>query len=162
MPMLTRIAQPAARRPKRIVVAAVVLAVTAGGLGGGGARRPGPPSAEDPASQSYKASDRLSRASGLETSDNVVALVRPASRAKVEQVARTLRSDSAIGGVASYFSTRDRSMLARDGRSTYVVASFKRGADEPAAVDRVQPRLERISGVTAGRTATPQRAGSRA
>src|SRR3954470_14137448 len=161
MPMLTRIAQLAARRPKRIVVAAVVLAVTAGALGGNVASRLGPYAANDPASQSYKASDRLSRASGLETSDNVVALVRPASRAKVEQVARTLRSDSAIGGVASYFSTHDRSMLARDGRSTYVVASFRRGADEPAAVDRVQPRLERIAGVTTGGSATAERAVNR-
>src|SRR4051812_46194426 len=161
MPMLTRIAQLAARRPKRIVVAAVVLAVTAGALGGNGAGRLGPHAAHHPASQPYQAAAPLSRASGLETSDNVVALVRPASRAKVEQVARTLRSDSAIGGVASYFSTHDRSMLARDGRSTYVVASFRRGADEPAAVDRVQPRLERISGVTTGGSATAERAVNR-
>src|SRR4051794_17911284 len=158
MPMLTRIAQLAARRPKRIVVAAVVLAVAAGVLGGNVASRLGPYAANDPASQSYKASDRLSRATGLKTDVGIVALVTPASGTKVEQVTRVLRSDSAVGSVASYYSTHDRSMLARDGRSTYVVASFERGADEPDAVDRIQQRLDRISGVTMGGSATAERA----
>src|SRR3954453_11024275 len=146
--MLARIARLAAPRPRGIVVVAVLLAVVAGALGGNVASRLGPYGADDPASESYKVSQRLSRATGLETGDSVVVLVTPASRAKVGRVSDALRGDHAIAGVQSWFSIHDRSMLARDGRSTYVVASFRRGADEPDAVDRVNERLAGIHGVT--------------
>src|SRR3954451_3200810 len=127
--MLTRIASMAGRHPRRGVVLTVLLAVVAAALGGNVASRMGPYGADDPASQSYKASNRLAGATGLETGSDVVALITPASRSAATRVEHILREDPAIGRVSSYYSTHDRAMLSRDGRSTYVVGDFKRGAD---------------------------------
>jgi uncharacterized membrane protein YdfJ with MMPL/SSD domain len=152
--MLARLARLATRRSKQVVVTALVLAVAAGVLGADVASRLGPYSANDPASQSSKVSDRLARATGLETADTVIALVTPASRARATQVASVLRSDPGIGQVASYWSTRDRALVSRDGRSTYVVGSFRKGTSETDALDRVRGHLDRVPGVTiGGRTA---------
>src|SRR3954452_10603282 len=117
--MLGRLAALASRFPKRVVAVAVVFAVVAGALGGNVASRLGPYSADDPASESSRVSDQLAAATGLETSDNVVALVTPVSQDKVGRVAHVLDSDPAIGQVASWYSTHDRAMRSRDGRSTY-------------------------------------------
>src|SRR4051794_5878890 len=156
--MLTAIAQLAARRPKQVVAAAVTLAVVAAVLAGNVASRLGPYGADDPASQSAKVSDRLSHATGLETSDNIVALIAPASASMASRVAAAMRADSSIGAVATYYTTHDRAMLARDGHSTYAVASFKRGADETKTVDRVEKRLAGIPGVKVGGSAPAERA----
>jgi uncharacterized membrane protein YdfJ with MMPL/SSD domain len=156
--VLTWLSEVASRRPKRVVIGALVLAVVAGILGGNVASRLGPYGASDPASESAKASDRLTRATGVETGDSIVALIRPASAAKAAQVSSALRNDPAIAGVRSYWSSHDRALLSRDGRSTYVVAGFKRGAGEQDAVDRLTERLDREPGVTVGGSAPAERA----
>jgi putative drug exporter of the RND superfamily len=156
--MLTRLADLAGRRSKRVVAIAVVLAVVAGALGAGVASRLGPYNADDPASQSVKASDRLAAATGLETSQSVVALVTPATRAQVDRAAGALKADPAIGGVATYYSTHDRAMLSHDGKSTYLVARFRRGADGSNNIDRIAERLDGLPGVTAGGGAVAERA----
>src|SRR4051812_48726887 len=103
--MLTRLAHLAARRPKQVVIIAVLFAVVAGALGGNVASRLGPYGDDDPATESSRVSDQLAKATGLETGENVIALVEPASRAKAAEVTRVLRTDFAIGAVASYWST---------------------------------------------------------
>ena len=60
--MFDRLAGFAGRRARRIVIAAVVLAVVAGAIGSGVAKRLGPYSAKDPASESIKATNRLTKA----------------------------------------------------------------------------------------------------
>jgi RND superfamily putative drug exporter len=156
--MLTRIANMAGRHPRRVVALAVALAVIAGAFGGDVAGHMGPYGADDPASQSTKVSNELSHSTGLETGSDVVALVTPATRAKTAQVERGLRGDPAIGRVSSYWSTHDRAMLSRDGRSTYVVGTFRRGKDGDTDVDRVRERLNAIPGVTVGGGAIANRA----
>jgi RND superfamily putative drug exporter len=141
-----------------MVVTAVVLAVVAGALGGNVASRMGPYGANDPASESQKVNDRLTAATGLNASENLVVLVTPASRATADRVARTIGADPAIGRVTSYYTSHDRSMLSNDGRSTYLVAAFKNGADEGKASDRINSRLKPIPGVTVGGSAPAQRA----
>jgi uncharacterized membrane protein YdfJ with MMPL/SSD domain len=156
--MLTRIANRTGRHPKRVVLITVVLAVLAGALGGDVAKRMGPYGADDPASQSTKASNRLAAATHLETGSDVVALITPATRAKAAQVERIFRGDSAIGRVSSYWSTHDRAMLSRDGRLTYVVGNFKRNDDGDDNIDRIRDRLSAVSGVTVGGGAVANRA----
>src|SRR4051794_1324329 len=144
--MLTRIANMAGRHPRRVVTLTVLLAVVAGALGGNVASRMGPYGADDPASQSYKASRQLAGATGLETGSDVVALVTPASPATAGRVERILRDDPAIGRVSSYYTTHDRAMLSRDGRSTYVLGALKRGADGDENIDRIRDRLSAVPG----------------
>ena len=155
--MLTRLAALASRRPKRVVVLALVFAVFAGAFGGSVAERMGPYEADDPDTESVRVSDELTAATGLETGESIIALVTPATRARTDEVVRVLRSDPAIGAVASYWSTRDRAMLSNDGDSTYVVASLRRGVDEGDAADRVNTELSAIDGVSVGGSAVAQR-----
>src|SRR3954463_14479951 len=121
--MLKAIAHMAGRHPRRVVVITLVLAVAAGALGGDVAKRLGPYGANDPATESAKTSAQLARATGLETSSNVVALIAPAERGSVARVSGLLRGDAAIGRVSP-------PVQSRDGRSAYVVAVFKDGADD--------------------------------
>jgi RND superfamily putative drug exporter len=155
--MLTRLAALASRRPRRVVALAVLFAIVAGALGGGVVERLGPYEADDPGTESIRAADRLAAASGLKAGDGMVVLVEPATRAKVEQVAEVLRSDRSVGAVATYFTTRDPAMRSHDGRSTYVLASFRSGVEEGDAADRIGGRLARIDGVTVGGNAAAQR-----
>src|SRR3954470_7361480 len=132
--MLRAITHMAGNHPRRVVAITLLLAVLAGALGGDVAKRLGPYGANDPATESAKTSDRLARATGLETSSNVVALVRPATPAATARAAQVLRSDAAIGRVSP--PTR-----ARDGKAAYVVGVFKRDADNDDAIDRIRDRL---------------------
>src|SRR3954447_4281904 len=156
--MLGRIADMAGRHPRRVVAITVALAVIAGAFGGDVAKHMGPYGADDPASQSTKVSTQLNHATGLEMGSEVVALITPATRSKAAQAERVLHGDPAIGSVASYWSTHDRAMLSRDGRSTYVVADFNRNKDGDSNIDRVRDRLTAISGVTVGGGAIANRA----
>src|SRR3954452_16744347 len=149
--MLKAIAHMAGRHPRRVVVITLVLAVAAGALGGDVAKRLGPYGANDPATESAKTSDRLARATGLETSSNVVALTRPASPSSTARVTRVLHSDPAIGRVSP--ATRSR-----DGRSAYVVGVFKRDDDGDDTLDRLKSELDAVPGVTPGGGAVAERA----
>src|SRR5256885_2058952 len=97
------------RRARRIVIAVVVLAVVAGAIGSGVAKRLGPYSAKDPASESIKATNRLTKVTGLDQ-EQVVALIRlrapagsPQGRAQIAQVARKLTPDRAHGRLVTPF-----------------------------------------------------------
>ena len=156
--MLTRIAHLAHRRPRRVIAAAVALAVFAAVFAGGVADHLGPYGADDPGSETYQARQALTEATGLATGDDVVVLVRAgapvdsrAARAKVDGVVAELERDRAVGDVATYYSTRDHSMVSRDGRSTYVVATFRDGSgDEQDVAQRIEDSLAGQPGVTVG------------
>src|SRR3954470_3923502 len=149
--MLRAITHMAGNHPRRVVAITLLLAVLAGALGGDVAKRLGPYGANDPATESAKTSDRLARATGLETSSNVVALMRPASPSSTARVTRGLHSDPAIGRVSP--ATRSRT-----GNSAYVVGVFRRDADGDKAIDRIRDRLEAVPGVTVGGGGVAERA----
>ena len=158
--MLSRLAHLAHSRPRRLVAAALAVAVVAGAFGFGVASKLGPYSADDPASQSYKAAKDLSRATGLAVDDTAVVLVRtgaplssPAAHSKVDGVVRTLTADRGIGRVASWYGIHDPAMVSKDGRSTYLVGSFRKGADQTATVKRLERDLRGRPGVTLGGSA---------
>jgi RND superfamily putative drug exporter len=87
-----------------------------------------------------KTSNELERASGLTTTDNVVVLVRGGPTASVSA---GLHDDPAIGVVSP-------PVRSRDGRSAYVLARFKRDAEQKAAVHRFEKELGSRPGVTVG------------
>ena len=165
--MLARIALLASRRSRLIVVAAVLVGIAAGALGGSVSSRLGPYNAKDPASDSFKASQRLHQST---RSDNpvIVALVRPGSpvastagRARIAEVARRLGADRGIAGVTTPFHGGSRAMISRDGRSAFAVGVLTPSADSTKTVDRVSRAFRGWSGVELGGGAPAERAANR-
>ena len=78
--MFTSLANLADRRAKLVVIAAVVVTLVAGALGGGVADKLSSFGADDPATDSYKAAQRLAEATGLDANPGLIALVAPTAR----------------------------------------------------------------------------------
>jgi len=145
----------ATTHPRRVVAVAVLVAVVAAGAGSSVADRLDPYSADDPRTESVRA-DRLLEGTGQGAGVDVVALVdtprgaaSPEGRARVAQVARALRAEPGVGRVAT-FEEAGRGLLALDGRSSYVAASFRPGADEVETGKRLINRLGDEPGLRLG------------
>jgi uncharacterized membrane protein YdfJ with MMPL/SSD domain len=145
----------ATRRPKRVLTLAFLVAVAGAAAGSSVADRLDPFAAEDSRTESARADALLERA-GVDAGVDVVALVDTPSgatsasgRARVSSVARKLRADPDVSRTVT-FEQDGRSLVARDGRSTYVAASFRQGADEHAAGKRLIDRLGDEPGLKLG------------
>ena len=130
--MFDSLARLTSRRARRVVVIAAIAAVAAGVLGTGVADGLNPYGAEDPATESIRAADRVEAATGLDPSLGLVALVRTVagpgddrSRARIERVARRIERDPAVGRVTTFYGSRDRAMVSRDGRSQFIAVNLK-------------------------------------
>jgi uncharacterized membrane protein YdfJ with MMPL/SSD domain len=160
--MLQRLALLADRRGKRVVIAAVVVSIAAGALGAGVAERLDPYGADDPATESVKAADRLENAGYRQT--GVVVLVddvdvrSAAGRERVEALTERLRADKDVADVASFYTTRARDFVSRDGRSTYLAVRLSPTEDDEtqAAGERISAALENEPGVLVGGSAVAQ------
>ncbi len=153
--MFAALARLASGRSRLVISVAVVAAVIAGALGGSVADRLDPYGATDPGTESARADALLERA-GVSAEVNAVAIVRPgapvrseAGRARVREVARELRRDPAVARVVS-FEQGGPGFVSRDGRSSYLTATFRPSADEADAADRLMDRFEGQRGVTLG------------
>jgi RND superfamily putative drug exporter len=119
----------------RVLSFAVIAAAIAAVFGAGVSSRLSPYGADDPATQSVQAKNRYQVATGRQIDPGVVALVSsgdvrsPAARQRVEGVAAELSAQPDVASVASFYTTHDPAMVARDRRSTYVVAYFKARSD---------------------------------
>jgi uncharacterized membrane protein YdfJ with MMPL/SSD domain len=120
---------------RRVLFVAVIAAAIAAAFGPGVSSRMSPYGADDPATQSVQAKDRYQAATGRQIDPGVIALVssgdvrNPAAQRRVEGVAAELNAQPDVASVASFYSTHDPALVARDGRSTYVVAYFKARSD---------------------------------
>jgi uncharacterized membrane protein YdfJ with MMPL/SSD domain len=160
--MLERLARLADRRGRTVVVTAVIVAVVAGVLGAGVADRLDPYGADDPATESVKAADRLERAGYREA--GVVVLVddvdvdSPAGRARIEALSERIRSDADVARVASFYATGSRDFVSRDGGSTFIAVQLSPTEDDEIqdAGERISAALEDEPGVTVGGTAVAQ------
>ena len=160
--MLSRLADLAHDRPRRVVTATLVIALAAGVLGGSVADRLDPYGAEDPASESVRADARIEAATGVEAGVGLVALVRlgadvsdPGARRKVDRVAGVIRREPSVARVRSFYDRRDPAMVSMDRRSTYLVASFRPAGDkaQQEAAERLEERLSSEPGVALGGSA---------
>ena len=139
--MFEKLATFAYSNRRRVLFAAVIGAAIAGVIGAGVSNRLSPYGADDPATQSVQATDRFQAATGRQIDPGVVALVSsadvhsPAARQRVQSVATQLRAQPDVASVASFYTTHNPAMLARDGRSTYVVANFKALSDKRLSDD---------------------------
>ncbi len=116
--MFTKLAAFTHRHRRRILFAAVLGAAVAGVFGISVSKHMSPYGANDPATQSVQAMNRFQSAAGRQIDPGIVALVSPATRARVGQVESTLRSGPDVVDV-------NPGMVSRDGHSQYVVAYFK-------------------------------------
>ncbi len=139
--MLSRLANFLYSNRRRVLMVAVVGAAIAGVFGAGVSSHLSPYGANDPTTQSVQATNRFQAATGRQIDPGVVALVSSgavhsaAARQRVQSVAAELRAQPDVASVASFYTTHDPAMVARDGRSTYVVAYFKARSDKRLSND---------------------------
>ena len=153
--MLDSLARLLYRRRRRALWGSLVVVIVAGFFGGPvfGLLDAGD-DFDDPRAEAVLARQDVARATGASASPDLIALVRlgvaadtPAAQAKLTRVAQAFR-DPGIASVVRYEPGGDRALVSKDGRSSYVVATFKTNSD--GVLDRVQPRVERVPGVTLG------------
>src|SRR5215211_5269214 len=131
--MTERLARLAVGQAKLVVVLGLVLFALAGALGAGVAQRLDPFGADDPATESVVADQRLQDAGYRET--GVVVLLQgtdprsPGGRERIAAIARRLRGDRDVAGVASFISTGSRDFVSHDGRSTYLAVALATTGD---------------------------------
>jgi RND superfamily putative drug exporter len=152
--MLDRLAALIYRRRRRFLWGSLAVVLVAGFFGGpvfGLLDSSG--DFDDPNSEAPLASRDIARATKNSAAPDLVALVRlgaPADSAagqrKLDRVEDALR----VPGMKllRYEPGGDRSLVSKDGRSSYVAASFPENGG--GVLDTVRPRLERIPGVTIG------------
>jgi putative drug exporter of the RND superfamily len=111
---------------------------------------------EDHGSESVLARGEIEQASGHSASPDMVVLVRlgapvssQAAQAKIARVARALE-DPGVAAVAAARDGRPEELVSRDGRSTYLLATFKSGVDDDKLAETLQDRVEQEPGVSAG------------
>jgi uncharacterized membrane protein YdfJ with MMPL/SSD domain len=128
---LARLADANARRVGLIAIAFFLLAAA---VGGSVASRLDPYGAEDPATETVQAKDRL-EAAGLRV-PAVVAVVEnapvnaPASRARVEGLENQVRERGDVAAVTGYYDTHSPAFVSRDGNSTYFAVALKATGDK--------------------------------
>jgi RND superfamily putative drug exporter len=162
--MLVELADLIHRRRRRVLALAAGFAVIAGVLGGPVVGLlESDRDFEDSASQSAKARERIASGTGALVTPSVVALVRtpgpvtaPAGRERVAEVVRQMRRDPDVARVDSMISGPAGTFVSRDGRESYVAATFRAGVNEDDAAERLTDRLEGRPGVTLGGGAVVQ------
>ena len=151
--MLSRLGTFLYTHRRRVLFAAVIIAAVAGIFGAGVAKHLSPYGANDPATQSVQATNRYEQAAGRQIDAGIVALVTgvdvhtASGRARVSEVASSLRAQPNVAAVAGYDTTGDPAMVSRDQRSTYVVAYFK-----PLSDTRIKDDAQQIERQFAGQS----------
>src|SRR5438874_9024357 len=107
--MFNALASLAQTRGKRVVIFGAVFFLVAGALGGGVASKLAPYGADDPATESVKAGDRL-EADGYRDPSVIVLLqntspTSPAGRQRIHRIEQQLQADSDVARVTGYLET---------------------------------------------------------
>jgi uncharacterized membrane protein YdfJ with MMPL/SSD domain len=160
--MFNALASLAQRHGKRTVIFAAIFFVFAGALGGGVASKLAPYGADDPATESVKAGDRL-EADGYRDPSVIVLFqnISPTSQAgqqRIQGVERQLRANPDVARVTGYLDTQSRDFVSRDGDATYLAVSLRPTGDkdEQDAAKRIADDLEGQRGVSVGGIALAQ------
>src|SRR6266545_3115509 len=161
--MFDALARLASRRSRLIVILAAIVFVVAGMLGRGVAGRLDPFGADDPATESVIAEQRLEAAGFREI--GLVVLARgldvrsPRGRARVEAITRQLETDRDVASVSSYVSTGSRDFISRDGDATYLAVALKPTDDQGRqdAAARITDSLAGEQDVSVGGPALAER-----
>ena len=155
--MLDTLARFIDRRRRALLAATVLVLAVAGMFGGPVVGMLGTDDDfEDPASEAVAAREAIVRATGKSAAPDAIALVRLGApvqsgqaQAKLRRVVEAMR-DRDVAEVIALRGDRPRELVSRDGRSTYVLATFRADVDEEAVVARLQERLAREPGTALG------------
>jgi uncharacterized membrane protein YdfJ with MMPL/SSD domain len=132
--MFDSLARLANGNARRVALFAVAFFVLAGALGGSVADRLDPYGADDPATETVQAMDRLEQA-GLRA-PAVIAVVEdapvaaPATRRRVEALEDEVRRRADVAAVSGYYDTRSPAFVSRDGDSTYFAVALRATDDK--------------------------------
>jgi uncharacterized membrane protein YdfJ with MMPL/SSD domain len=154
--MFTSLASLATRRGRAVVLFSVVVFIAAAALGAGVADRLEPYGADDPATESVQADDRLDAAGYNDTAAIVlmedVDVESRAGRARVQKYAHQIADEPEVANVASFYSTGSRAFVSKDGNATYLGVRFTTMDDdaEQDAATRIVDELEDKPGITVG------------
>src|SRR5262249_10393601 len=120
------------RRPGRLLVVALAVTAIAAPLGIHVRDHLKPRGFDVAGSGSARARELVAEASATDPANSVLALIRlpapfgaPSARRLINDVERKLRSDPAVVTVLDSSSAHNREMIARDRRSTYVIAAVR-------------------------------------
>ena len=160
--MFNSLASLAQRRGKRVVILAAVFFVVAGALGGGVASKLAPYGADDPASESVKASDRL-EADGYRD-PSVIVLIQntspttPTGQRRIRGIEQKLRANPDVSRVIGYLDTASRDFISGTGDASYLAVSLKATGDKEQqdAAKRIADELNGQPGVSVGGIALAQ------
>jgi len=160
--MFDYLAQLANGKAKRVALLALAFFLVAGAIGGGVADRLDPYGAEDPATETVQAMDRLEEA-GLRI-PAVIAVVEdapvadPSTRQRVEALEQQVRQRPDVASVTGYYDTRSKAFVSNDGQSTYFAVALRATEDKPwqEAGAEIADELNEEPGVLVGGAAVAQ------
>jgi uncharacterized membrane protein YdfJ with MMPL/SSD domain len=133
--MFDSLATLANGKARRVALFALAFFLLAGAIGGSVADRLDPYGAEDPATETVQAMDRLEEA-GLRI-PAVIAVVEdapvadPATRQRIVALEHEIRERPDVASVSGYYDTRSRAFVSEDGQSTYFAVALKATEDKP-------------------------------
>jgi uncharacterized membrane protein YdfJ with MMPL/SSD domain len=160
--MFDSLARLADRRARRVGLLAIVFFLLAGALGGSVANRLDPYGADDPATEAVKAREQLQDAGhripgALVVVDNAP-VAKASTRGRIAALERELRARGDVKSVSSYYTTRSRDFVSRDGDSTYLAIALRPIDDkqwQEAGAD-IADQLAGRPGLTVGGAAVAQ------
>jgi uncharacterized membrane protein YdfJ with MMPL/SSD domain len=154
--MFDRLASLAQGHGKRTAIFAVIFFVVAGAIGGGVASKLAPYGADDPATESVKAQNRL-EADGFREPSVIVLLqdVDPNSSAgqtRIAELESRVKDDPDVTSVTSYVDTHSPDFISKDGDATYLAVALKPTDDKERqdAAKAIADDLDDQPGVTVG------------
>jgi uncharacterized membrane protein YdfJ with MMPL/SSD domain len=154
--MFDRLASLAQGHGKRTAIFAVIFFIVAGVIGGGVASKLAPYGADDPATESVKAQDRL-EADGFREPSVIVLLqdVDPNSSAgqtRIAELESRLKDNPDVASVISYVDTHSPDLVSKDGDATYLAVALKPTDDKERqdAAKAIADDLDDQPGVTVG------------
>jgi RND superfamily putative drug exporter len=161
--MFDSLARFADGNARRIGLCAILFFLVAAALGGSVASRLDPYGADDPATETVKARERLQDA-GLRV-PAVLAILdnapvsKPSTRARVSAIERKLLRRGDVDSVTGYYDTRSPVFVSHDGRSTYLAIALKstENKQEQEIGDEIAGELETQPGVIVGGFAVAQK-----
>jgi len=160
--MFDSLARLADGHAKRVGLIAIVFFVVAGVIGGSVAKHLDPYGADDPDTESVKASNLLQKAGYREPDvivlDRGVRVTTPAGAARLRRLQQRISRRPDVAYVAGFQSTGSRAFIARGGDATYLSVSLKATDDKGRqdAAKSIASSLEGTAGVQVGGRAVAQ------
>jgi uncharacterized membrane protein YdfJ with MMPL/SSD domain len=160
--MFNALASLAQGNGKRVAIFAVIFFVVAGALGGGVASKLAPYGADDPATESVKAQNRL-EADGFRQASVIVLVqdIDPSSKAgqaRISQIEGEVKGNPDVASATSYVDTRSPAFVSKAGDATYIAVALKATDDKEQqdAAKAIADDLDGQPGVSVGGIALAQ------